>query len=716
MKYLMLFLTAFAGFHLTIFAQESNNTAKEFQSLADEHRPIPLWFWNNTEVVPADIKIQLEQIKKAGYGGVSILPFGKDFKPKYLTESYFEAYRSSIEEAKKLGLKLHIYDEYGFPSGTAGDINGDGVGRFKQRYPHLTNKRLDKTEFLPKSSASFSVKLQEDGLMAVVAMDSLNYRRIDLSGNIKHGLLTWKVPAGAWKIMAFYCVDAGNSIMDYLDPEAADLYIAMTHEEYFKRFGSYFGNVVEGTFFDEPTMYYAEGRTWTPKFNEKFKKKYGFNPALLYPALWYDIGDETAEARNYLHSFRSELFAEGYIKKVNDWSNKHGVYATGHLDNEEILNAVGTSGDFMKTFKYLDAPGIDKIGGNRPAERFYKLISSAAYNWDKYRVMSETYGDMGNINWNQIFGIAMDQYAKGINTLIPHAVWYNDQKVTFLPELSLRNPLYADSLQIFNDYLTRLNVVLKNDARWLGDVAILYPIQSMQGDHYFDGPLGHYKGGVELPYLDYTDISVNLFDSLGYDHMYLHPEVLDEQCETKNGRLILNNKRQHNAFSVIVVPASNTISLSNLKKIQSFAEGGGTVIFSNQLPKQATVKNENASVASILDKMLKMDNVHFLDKPTVKNLETALASVKTPFLLKFEQDALPVIQKERDGKRNLFLANASQESKSPTFVLEGKFSLSSWDPHTGEITENPMGISFDGKTTRVHVELSPFKSIFLIEK
>jgi len=716
MKYLMLLFVAFTSFNLTISAQDLNSIAKEFQSLPNEHRPIPLWFWNNTVVAPQEIKSQLSQIKKAGYGGVSILPFGKDFKPKYLTENYFEAYRASIEEAQKLDLRLHIYDEYGFPSGTAGDLNGDGLGRFKQKYPHLTNKRLDKTEFLPTSSESFSTNIQEEGLMAVVAMDTLTFRRIDLRTYLKQGLLNWQAPKGAWKIMAFHCVDAGNSLMDYLDPEAAELYIAMTHEEYFKRFGSHFGKVVEGTFFDEPTMYYAEGRTWTPKFNEKFEEKHGFDPALLYPALWYDIGEETIEARNYLHSFRSDLFAEGYIKKVNEWSNKHGVYATGHLDNEEILNAVGTSGDFMKAFKYLDAPGIDKIGGSRPAERFYKLISSAAYNWDKYRVMSETYGDMGNISWNQIYSIAMDQYAKGINTLIPHAVWYNDQNVTFLPELSLRNPLYADSLRIFTDYLTRLNVVLKNDARWLGDIAILYPIQSMQGDHYFDGPLGYYKGGVELSYLDYTDISVNLFDSLGFDHMYLHPEVLDEACRIKDGRLVLNNKRQHNAFSVVIIPASNTISLTNLKKIQAFAQSGGTVIFSSQLPKQATINKENASLVSIVKKMLKMKTVHFIDKPTVENLEKVLAKVESPFLLKFEKDPLPVIQKERQGKRNLFLANASDQRRSPTFVLDGELSFSSWDPHTGNIVKNPTGITYDGKTTRVNVKLAPFKSIFLIEK
>ena len=80
--------------------------------------------------------------------------------------------------------------------------------------------------------------------------------------------------------------------------------------------------------------------------------------------------------------------------------------------------------------KYMDIPGIDKIGGNRPAERFYKVISSSAYNWDKNLVMSETFGAMGNLSVRELYHVAMEQYVKGINMLIPHAVWYDDKNVT----------------------------------------------------------------------------------------------------------------------------------------------------------------------------------------------------------------------------------------------------------------------------------------------
>ena len=71
---------------------------------------------------------------------------------------------------------------------------------------------------------------------------------------------------------------------------------------------------------------------------------------------------------------------------------------------------------------------------------------------------------MGDLSWDEIYTVAMEQHTKGINRLIPHAVWYDDTKVTFKPGLSWRHPGYAPRRPEFNTYLARLNVLLQNDA------------------------------------------------------------------------------------------------------------------------------------------------------------------------------------------------------------------------------------------------------------
>ena len=66
-------------------------------------RPIPLWFWNNTQINRANVVQQVgKMIETDGYGGFAILPFGANFRPGYLSEEYFALYGAAIEKARSL--------------------------------------------------------------------------------------------------------------------------------------------------------------------------------------------------------------------------------------------------------------------------------------------------------------------------------------------------------------------------------------------------------------------------------------------------------------------------------------------------------------------------------------------------------------------------------------------------------------------------------------
>lgn len=724
---------AFLFIYSSIQAGERKFPAKEtFKNPTQAYFPKPLWFWNDTKVTPEGIASQMQAFRDScNYGGFGILPFGKKFKPEYLSPEYFEVYGKALDKAAELGLTMCLYDEYGFPSGGAGPHNGDGIGRFEKQYPDQTIKRLDKTELDISGPSVFTQKVPKGQLMAAVAMEKKSQKRITLSGHIVNGELKWNVPQGDWKLMFFTCVKDGDPIVDYLDPESVGNFIKMTHEAYYSRFKKYFGTVITGTFFDEPTMYRANGRMWTGRFNEKFKKKYGFDPESYYPALWYDIGAETKAARNYLFGFRTELYAEGFTKTISDWSVAHHISATGHQDQEEVLNPVSVSGDLMKCFKYLGIPGIDKIGGDRPAERFYKLISSAANNWNKQLVMSETYGAMGNIGWNVLFSVAMDQYAKGINLLIPHAVWYDIKNVVFKPELSQRNPLYADSLKTFNLFLARLNLILQQEGRHVADIAILYPIHALQGDHYLDGPLASYKGGVNIPQTDYINVANWLTEDAGKDFTFLHPEVLDEKCTVSSGKLHLKNPVTSEEYRVLIIPSCKTISLSNLKKIRDFYKKGGNLIFTSQLPAYATEAGKDTEVKNIISSIFpetdKSGSLNkqgsssgkalFIPDPSGQTMRDALEKLKISFDVDYPLNKdLCYIHKVINGSDIYYFANVGGSDVKTTLHLKGNQTLEAWDPHSGEtikITsahEDKSGMSL----TSLPLSLAPYHSVFFI--
>ena len=664
---------------------------EEFESPAMKWRPIPLWFWNDARVTEQDMEYQLRSmIEKDLYGGCAILPFGPGFGPEYLSEEYFRLYGKAISLAESYGARMSLYDEYGFPSGSMGAKHGDGKARFAEKHPGMTLKRLDKDEYhcAPGDTVRIDLSEARGRIMAVTAYDRRSGEVTDLRDCIHERVLSWASADTAETVMVFRCVTDSDPNVDYLSAEAVSCFVQDTHGAYFERFPEAFGNVIESTFFDEPTMYRCSGRVWTDNFNEKFIERYGFEPDCLYPALWYDIGEGTTLARCRMYSLRSQLYAEGFMKTIGDWSRAHGIESTGHQDQEEILNTTSLSGDLMLCGKYMTTPGIDKIGGDRPAENFYKVVSSSARNWDHPYVMSETFGAMGNIPVDSLYLTAVEQYTKGITDLICHAVWYDDSNVTFPPELSWRNPLYRDSLPAFNTFLARLRYVLARPGRHVADVAVLYPVQTQYAGHYMDGPLGRFAGGVAVEGSDYDRLSAILTDSLGIDFTYIHPEVLNGRCSVVNGgRIVLDNDIDRESYSVIILPAVRVIDIDNLRKIDKAARRGAKVIFTTLLPEQsATDEATDAEVADKVESMLRSGRASYLPELSPATISGALDG----FVPDVSFDGPGVfnnIHKVIGGRDVYYLGNIGGDSLTLTVSLRGAFkSLCALDPRTGART------------------------------
>lgn len=692
-------------------------TPEEFATPPASYRPVPLWFWNNTTIEQDKALEQISSFTTAdGYGGCAVLPFGRSFAPEYLSEDYFKIYGSIVDYAKKNGLTMSLYDEFGFPSGSMGAINGDDTPRFMQRHPGATIKRLDKHEFPLQNGNENILKLPEDGkIMSVVAMDMDSKRIIPLTDSIKDGVLRYTTPGnGSWKALCFTCVIDGDPNVDYLDPDAVALFIEETHQRYYDHSPEAFGTVITETFCDEPTLYRAQGRIWTDSFNDRFEEEYGYKPDALYPALWYDIGTGTPAARNALFGLRAQMYSEGFMKTIHEWAKAHGIRSTGHQDQEEVLNPVSVAGDLMLCGKHMDIPGIDKIGGDRPAELFYKVVSSSAANWDKELVMSETFGAMGNISIEQMYAIAMDQYTKGINQLIPHAVWYNDTDVTFLPELSWRNPLYNSELPEFNLFLSRLNYMLRPAGRTVADIAVLYPINTLQAAHYLDGPEGFYAGGVKVPQTDYIHVASILSDSICHDFTYLHPSVLDD-CKVGKASLNLNNKVNHQHYKVLILPGVRCIAPSTLNKIENFQKKGGKVIFTTALPDQsATAGTSGKDIAAKVGKMLthKKNPAVFIENPTSQSIEAALYGCSfTPDVIAIEGSPVKYIHRIVGKKHIYYFANPGTKDIDSTIRLRDQGALTLYDPHTG--LSHPIEQQRDGS---IQISLAANKSAFIVSE
>ena len=755
----------------TFFSAPSADTAKmhaEFVNPPNKYRPQPFWHING-ELTKEGIYEQITDAnRKDGFGGVAILPLTPapmwggagicpGTTPEYLSEEYFNCYRDILECSEKLGTEVILYDDVDFPSGVSG-------GRMKKEYPQYTQKRLSKKD----KDITGPKKIREqvptkDLFMGTVAMNMETLERIDLTDFVKDGLLEWDVPQGPWKIMSFYLEYNVDSRLDYMDEEAVDRFISITYEQYAKRFNNFFGNTVRRTFFDD-VGYLGNAQYWNVALSEQFEKRHGEKAVLYYPALWYDIGPDTEAARVAFYSLRAELIGEGYPKKVGEWSARHNLISMGHPPGNYEPNAVGMYGDPFKYYRHVPVPLMDAIHGYPYGRPGFKLISSAAEAYDRPTVAVEIYGNyIAEMDSFMLYRAAMELMVRGANFFVPHGMWYNPEIVKIPPLIAHYSKLLGPALHQYSDYVGR-SVSLLQEGNRVADIALLYPIHTMEGWHELNNPSRPQIGKDVPPGTDYNRISDMLTGQIRKDFTFLHPdELVKDKYQIIRDELCLSTSVTHQEYKLLIMPSSRVLSVETMKKIQAFYEAGGKILATHQLPcKSAEFGRDNELAAlvrdvfaidptkAIPDKELSTSNpqggktifLPLAEKDLLaKAIDTLLPSPDVQIgevdvlnqpdalhrkLLGVEEyrnlppeklGMLSYIHKQKERKDIYLFANSTDHPVKTPVALKGKLHLKSWNPHTGTTGEK-LNVRYEKKNNVIYttfmLELSPVKSIFII--
>jgi hypothetical protein len=686
----------------------------------------------------------------------------------FLSDEYFKFYRTALEEARKNGMEVILYDDWAHPTGMVD-------GQIYAKYPQHMAKSLEMAETNVTGPAKAELTIPGNLYVGAVMMNRDTFELVDISSRGGPGKpLVTQVPKGNWKVMAFY-LDATfgaaskknfegagatkDPHLDYLDAAAVDAFISLTYQKFFDHVGEFFGKEIKFSFWDEPAMHPADGRMWTASFNQGFEKEYGYSPMKYYPALWYDIGPDTAAARNALFGYRAHMFASNFVGRIENFCEAHGIKAGGHFDQEEIANPVPVNGDFIKLFEHQGVPAVDDIqlwGRSNPG---YKIVSSAAFNWDKPVVFAETYAGYRELaDAKTVYRVAMDQYAMGVNLQVTSGgpqLWNS----AYVPE--------------FNRYLGRLSYLLQH-GRHVADVAVLYPIAALQaayknegGQHPMPAPAPETapkidskhlarEGGFTPTEIDYQEIGEVLFRGVRVDYTYLHPEVLAGRCTVEGRKLILNNKENREEYSVLIVPGGGTLSVAAAAKIKEFYDKGGAVIASSKLPTKSAEFGRDKEIQKFVGDVFGLPvndpptadlqpgaggfyyyqhnaaggRAYFLPKPEPRGLEWALGQVLpvrdvniqgTIPLPKKGRDydgALTYLHKAKNGQDIYFFANSTDQPVDTKVVLRGRKALRIWNPHTGDSqpAELTAGEASGQPVTTVHLVLPPVTSLFYIEE
>ncbi len=721
----------------SVLAQSEDEIDKsQFRNPPKQFYPMPFWHING-EMTKEGIRQQMEDAKfKANFSGVAVLPVGST-KPDFLSEEYFQQYLYLLETARELDMEVILYDDTGFPSGTAG-------GQLEKKFPDDIRKIVNKHEITRKGPSLWRTVVPYGKLMAAVAMNTETLERVDLSPFIDADILTWRVPQGNWKIMFFTCDKApyykSHFPVDYLDTAAVARFINLTYDEYANRFESYFRNTIQLTFFDDVGFLRTE-RTWTNSFNEKFIEINGFKPDIYYPALWYDIGPETATARVALFDTRSELLAEGYPKMVTKWTRKYGLKNTGHPPGNYGIQPVDMHGDIFKYYRYTDIPLTDLIIQYGRGRDGFKLISSASEYYDRPITSTEIYGALKEdiVDSLMLYRGLMEILARGVNLVIPHGMWYDPEHVHIPPLISPFSEKLAAGLPAYSDYVGRTCYLLQGGRR-VADIAVIYPIASLQDGFCFDSPDNKRAGTWAYPEADYLKISEMLTNEIRRDFTFVHPEFLkSDKYEIQNDILHLSNIENHQDYKLIIIPGGRVISADALRKIKDYYDHGGKVIATTLLPSFSAELGQDQQVKQLITELFGAEvetNPHvqtndkggkalFITAPTAEYMSkiinefTAAADVSFNPIPEVKSDLglFSYIHKVRDGKDLYFFANSSDNVIETDVLLRGRLKLEEWDPHTGTVS-NISKVSYlreNGQVyTRCHMQLKPVTSTLWI--
>lgn len=721
---------------------------QQFKNPPREFGPMPFWHING-ELTTKGIRQQMKDANDAGFTGVSLLPLAEKSPtkpgttPKFLSVDYFDRFQDMLDVAEELNMDIILYDDNDFPTGMAG-------GELGKLFPEHTMKRLDIIETEIIGPAVFTNSINAVKLMAAVAMNSNTMERIEISNFVENEILKWDVPAGNWKIMLFPMVkDSWHKaypVVDYLDTVAVRHMIDLTYEEYAKKYSSYFGNTIKMTFFDD-VGFWRHPYTWTGKFNEKFEELYGYDPKPYYPALWQNIGPETESVRNAFFNTRAELLAEGFPKLAAQWNEKHGLKSTGHPPGNYDPTPIDMNADIFKFYRYTQVPLVDVIIRYQFGQDGHKLISSAADYYDRPVVSTEIYGAFKDRDYKfdslMLYRPMMEMFARGVNFVIPHGMWYNPDQVYIPPLVSSYNEELKPALPAYSEFVGRLCLLLQGGRR-VSEIGVMYPFEELAGHFVFDNPDGIRQGFYVSPETDYQEISGLLTNEVRRDFTFVHPEfLLDEKYEIGDGTIKLNNAENFQEYKVMFLTGCNTVSYKTLQKLKAFYESGGTIISTTKLPHKSSEMGEDQKVRDLVQEIFGIDALNqntskiqkkwnnnggvaiYIPKPNKTNIGEALDNISPDVRFISNQELVSdfgkfnYIHKIKAGRNIYYFTNSSDEVIVTEVLLRGKMNLEEWNPHTGE-TE-PVELTEiiqkeDSNYTRLKLRLKPVKSVFLLDK
>ncbi|WP_423129522.1 glycosyl hydrolase [Gaoshiqia sp. Z1-71] len=577
-----------------------------------ETKPWTRWWWHGSAVNPADLTANMEELQKAGFGGVEITPIydvkgSENLSISFQSDEWMNVFEHTLKEAQRLNLGIDLANASGWPFGgpwiqaedacknmqfkqfslKEGERLTEKVEFIQQPLVRAVGKRVDISEV--KFPVSSNTNLQE------LALDQVRFEKplplqtlmaysdggeiLELTDRVvADGTLDWTAPPGNWKLYAVFqgwhgkmVERAGTggegNVIDHFSETAA--------RRFLKDFDDNASQIdltgLRAFFNDSYEVDDAQGESnWTPLFFEEFAARRGYDLKQYLPAL-FGNGSEEMNSR-VLCDYRetiSDLLLDRFTIVWADWAKTHGVAIRNqaHGSPANILDLYGAS-DIPETegtqpMRIKMATSAGHVSGK-------PLIACEAATWLNEHFLS----DLGDAKQN------FDRYlAHGVNHLVYHGTPYSPRdeawpgwlfyaSVHFGPT----NPWWND-LKALNDYVANCQSFMQKSIPD-NDLLLYFPIYDSWSEKG-RSMLKHFGG----PHEPVTEAISHDLLAKGYSFDY----ISDKQIQ----KLTVEKKRVKApgaTYKTILVPRCEYMPLETLQKLADLTKAGATVIFHEKLP------------------------------------------------------------------------------------------------------------------------------------
>lgn len=566
-----------------------------------ESRPGTRWWWLGSAVDKENLTYNLEELAKAGIGGVEITPIygvqnGESKYIDYLSPKWMDMLAHTESEAQRLGMKVDMNTGTGWPfGGPEVTVEEAATKAIFQEY-HAKGNTKTNLRIVVEDEKQKDVAY----LLKLMAFSDTG-KKMNITSNVdKNGLLKWQVPAGNWRLIALF---TGKTLQQVKRAAPGGQGYVMNHfdksavKNYFDKFDRAFSRnntPYPNTFFND--SYEVYGANWSPDLLEEFQKRRGYKLEEYLPEL-LDKG-KTDTSRRVVSDYREtmgEMLLENFTVLWTDWANKNGATTRNqaHGSPANILDlyaAVDVPECEIFGISNFDIPGLRKdslikINDGDPVT--LKFASSAAHIAGKNYTSSETF------TWlTEHFRTSLSQckaeidqvFTSGVNHVYFHGTPYSPKEAAWPGwlfyasfNMSPTNSIWKDA-PVFFSYINRTQSFLQYGAPD-NDLLVYFPVYDIwyeqQNDFYFAFSIHGLRDRLPKFYRTVEKIRESGRD-VDYisDRFILSSSVENGLIKTSGGAV----------YKALVLPAAKFMPLKTIEKIHELANAGAKIIFVDQYP------------------------------------------------------------------------------------------------------------------------------------